>query len=326
MKRWAVILAGGNGTRLQSLTRKLFGPSGASPSEEGRPKQFCTLFGDDTLLGHTRARIASVVAPERTTYLVVKAHAPYYTLQLADIPADRILAQPVNCGTTAAVAYAVARIAAMHSHTDAGEMLVGFFPADHYFADEDAFARALDRAYRLADLHTNQILLLGAQPEHPEVEYGWIEPGSALSRMDMEPGRVSGAPVFRVNRFWEKPSLEVARGLLDRGCLWNTFIMIGRVRTFIDAMRESVPDVFRAFQPMLDGSMQYAGWSQSAEDFAGQVYSSLASGDFSKQVLSRLPERLAVLPLDNSGWSDLGTPERLIETLSRFGVAPLTAV
>ena len=54
--------------------------------------------------------------------------------------------------------------------------------------------------------------------------------------------------VFRVNRFWEKPTLEIARKLLDRGCLWNTFVMIGRGRTFLDALRQSVPEVFRAFE------------------------------------------------------------------------------
>jgi mannose-1-phosphate guanylyltransferase len=161
MRRWAVILAGGSGTRLQAFTRTLFGEGTLG---EGRPKQFCALFGENTLLGHTRARIASVVAPERTAYVVVKAHAPYYSQQLADVPGERILEQPVNRGTTAAVAYAVARIAAMHSQRDAMDAVVGVFPADHYFADQDALARTLDRAYRLADLYSNSILLLGAQP------------------------------------------------------------------------------------------------------------------------------------------------------------------
>ncbi len=74
-RRWAVILAGGSGTRLQSLTRRMFGEG---PSGEARPKQFCTLFGNHTLLGHTRARVASVVSLERTTFVVMKAHAPYF--------------------------------------------------------------------------------------------------------------------------------------------------------------------------------------------------------------------------------------------------------
>jgi mannose-1-phosphate guanylyltransferase len=303
MSRWAVILAGGSGTRLQSLTRRLFGEG---HSGEARPKQFCTLFGEDTLLGHTRARISSVVPAERTAYLVVKAHAQYYSEDLAGVPAERILAQPSNRGTTAAVAYGLARIAAINP-----EAVVGFFPADHYFGDEEAFSRTLDQAYQWVDLNRDSLLLLGAQPEHPEVEYGWIEPGAPI-------GRSEARSIFRVSRFWEKPSAEVARGLFDRGCVWNTFVMIGRVRSYLEALKQAVPGMFRAFEPFLSRS------PECQEDLAGQTYSGLASGDFSKQVLSALPERLAVLRLDNVGWSDLGTPERLLETWSRFGLKPLT--
>jgi mannose-1-phosphate guanylyltransferase len=286
--KWAVILAGGSGTRLQPLTSRMFG--------EGRPKQFCNLFGDRTLLGHTQARIARVIPPGQTMYVVVKAHAPYYRQELLGVPPSRVLVQPMDRGTTAAIAYSLARISALEN-----DAIVGFFPADHHFTDEAAFTSAVDQAYGLARLHADKLLLLGAKPEHAEVEYGWIEPGGDI------PG-ARGGSVSGVRRFWEKPSLDVARGLFDRGCLWNTFVMIGRVRTFLDAMKQSVPAVFRAFEAAGD---------------TDKVYSALVAGDFSKQVLAALPDRLAVLRLDDAGWSDLGTPERVFAAVG--GVAPLTA-
>ncbi len=296
-QRWAVVLAGGSGTRLQSLTRKCFG--------ENRPKQFCALFGGNTLLGHTRARISPFVSAQRTAYVVVEAHARYYNQQLSDAAPESIFVQPCDRGTTAAIAFSLARIAGIDP-----DAVVGFFPADHYFADEPAFTRHMNWAYQIAAL-CRAALLVGVRPEHPEVEYGWIEPGACIARGLSE-------SAFRVRRFWEKPALGVARKLIDRGCLWNTFIMVGRVSILRSMLEDAAPAAFRAFEPVRDGS---------GDDAASlnQAYENIQAGDFSKQVLSALPERLAVLRLDTAGWSDLGTPERLAATCERFGMQPLTA-
>lgn len=307
-KRWAVILAGGSGSRLQPLTRRLFGDG--IPGE-GCPKQFCTLFGGKTLLRHTQARISPVVPAERTAYSVVRAHHPYYRRQLAEVPSERIFAQPVNRGTTAGIAFALARIASI-----CPDAILGFFPADHYFADERIFVETLDHAYSLAARHNDAILLLGATPEHPEVEYGWIEPDGQRAS---ESRLATPHALSRVRRFWEKPSPEIARTLLDAGCLWNTFVMLGHVETFLAAMKQAVPAVFEAFEPLMKAAPEHA------DELAARAYSNLASGDFSQQVLSALPERLAVLRLENAGWSDLGTPERLIATWSRYGLGPSPA-
>jgi len=290
--RWAVVLAGGSGMRLQSLTLKFFG--------ENRPKQFCRLFGGKTLLGHTRARIAPLVTPQRTAYVVVEAHARYYNQQLSDVARERIFVQPCDRGTTAAIAFSLAKIAAIDP-----EAVVGFFPADHYFADEPAFTRHMNWAYEMAVV-CKAALLVGVRPEHPEVEYGWIEPGECIARGSSE-------CAFRVRRFWEKPALSVARELIDRGCLWNTFIMVGRVAVLRSMLEDAASEVFRAFEPVRNGA-----------GALNCIYEDIQTGDFSKQVLSTLPERLAVLRMDTSGWSDLGTPERLSAACERYGMEPLT--
>src|SRR5436190_9072696 len=99
--RWAVILAGGNGSRLQSLTRVLTG--------DDRPKQFCPLLGDKTLLAQTRARVALNVPINQTLCVVTRDHERYYRRELADMRLRQLIEQPGNRGTAAAIAYSAAR-------------------------------------------------------------------------------------------------------------------------------------------------------------------------------------------------------------------------
>jgi mannose-1-phosphate guanylyltransferase len=91
MSAAAIVLAGGDGTRLRALTRPLTG--------DDRPKQFCALLGEETLLAQTRRRAARLVAPERTLLSVTRTHEPYYRSALADVPRRNVVAQPRNRGT-----------------------------------------------------------------------------------------------------------------------------------------------------------------------------------------------------------------------------------
>ncbi len=205
---WAVVLAGGDGTRLRSLTQLISG--------EDRPKQFCHVYGGKTLLAQTRARWAGAIHPERTAFVLVKTHERFYTSELGDVEPHRLIVQPGNKGTTAAVICSLLRITSL-----AGDPVVAFFPTDHYYANESGFNVSVDRAIRAAQHHSDTLVVLGAEAEHAEVEYGWIEPGT---RFDFPFANA----LLRVRRFWEKPSHPTAQALFDRGCLWNTFVMAGR--------------------------------------------------------------------------------------------------
>jgi mannose-1-phosphate guanylyltransferase len=293
---WAVILAGGDGIRLQPLTRLVCG--------DNRPKQFCPIFGGESLLAETRNRIARVVSPERTLLVLTKDHERFYTAELRGIAAPRPVIQPENRGTAAAMLYSLLRIA------QTGEDgIVAFLPSDHYYSDDSPFLTSLEQALRIAHKDAHSIVLLGAVPQHPEVEYGWIEPGVELADY---PGHCS-----RVNRFWEKPSLEFAQTLLGLGCLWNTFVMVGRAKTFLQIIQALLPAMQRAFEPLT----RLTGGDCETET-ARRVYRTLIPADFSRQVLSKSAERLVVLRLDDTGWSDLGKPERVMATLHRTGIMP----
>jgi hypothetical protein len=167
---WAVILAGGDGTRLQKLTCKIAGDS--------RPKQFCRIFGNKSLLGHTRERLRPVFRETRTMLVLTKAHETFYNDELSDAPAANMVVQPANRGTGVAIAAAVLRIILQHDP----DAVVAFFPSDHYFADDAGFQATVRSALALAEQQPESLILVGAAPRWPEVEYGWIEPGRSRKR------------------------------------------------------------------------------------------------------------------------------------------------
>ena len=202
--------------------------------------------------------------------------------------------QPSNKGTTAAIIYSLRRIISL-----AGDPIVGFFPTDHHYSREMRFAAAVRLATKVVMSRPDTLVLLGASAEHPEVEYGWIEPSE---RFDHRFTR----SLLCVNRFWEKPAPHVAQALFARGCLWNTFVMIGRVSAFLEVLQAAVPGMVRTL-----AADRHLSASELVSANADQAYAALTPGDFSqKQVLSVSTERLAVLRLGNVGWSDLGTYQR----------------
>lgn len=294
MKRhhWAVILAGGDGVRLRALTRDIAG--------DDRPKQFCPLVGEDTLLTQTRRRAALVVPAHRTLVVVNRAHERFYTPLLADLRTPALVAQPENRGTAPAILYALLVLAGRQAGADT----VGFFPSDHYLSDDVAFMRQVEHAFDGCARRPDLVTLLGIAPDRAEPSYGWIEPG--------EPVVGAGSGLLEVRRFWEKPAAAEAECFREQGWLWNSFVMVGRVSTMLALLRLAVPDLYRSFAEITP-ALDMVGELPVLE----RLYCGLPSVDFSRQVLTVRPDRLAVLPVGGVHWNDLGDPERVLATRRR---------
>jgi len=293
--RWGVILAGGDGTRLQPLTQLACG--------DNRPKQFCPLLGGKTLLAQTRQRISRAIDPDRVLFALTKKHESFYEEELKHIPRNQQVVQPYNQGTLPAILWSLLRL----FHADK-RALVAFFPSDHYFAHEDAFISTIERTFDFVDGKRDSVILLGAAAERPETEYGWIEP-----EYTRESG--SGRDFAPVRRFWEKPPLEIAGELLRQGCLWNTFVMVGSAGAFLEMIRNTSPVLFESFNGALSNS-EFGLEEQKMQ----LVYDALDPVDFSRAVLALSTERLLVASCGDVGWSDLGEPRRFIAALTENGV------
>lgn len=295
--RFAVILAGGEGSRLQSLTRTITG--------DDRPKQFCPIIGDRSLLDATRERIRSRIAPENTYFSLTAKHERFFRAPLWNTRPSQLVVQPENKGTAPAILYSLMRLAAVDSNAT-----VAFFPSDHHFNDDDAFMDRVDAAFNTIEFDPRSIALLGIEADKPETSLGWIEPAPSL--FGGEPNSIS-----RVGRFWEKPSIGVSKRLMASGCLWNSFVMVGRVDSFLELFREHLPEMLRMF----NASKNMLGTSHETA-VVRAIYSWLNETNFSTEVLEKATERLLVMRVGDVGWSDLGEPQRVLGALSQLGVKP----
>ena len=293
-ERWAVILAGGDGTRLLSLTRAIAG--------DDRPKQFCPILGDETLLDQTRRRVSLAVPLDQTIFSLRESHQRFYQELLADVIASNLVVQPTNLGTTPAILYSLLRLAILNPRA-----AIAFFPSDHYFSDDRTFISHVDSAFAAVKARPKLMVLLGIEPDQPEIEYGWIEPSTSV--LDRR------GPIRQVQCFWEKPSARVARKFMDQGFLWNSFVMVGRVEAFLITIQRAVPRLYESFVAI--SSTLGTGEEREA---VRHLYARIGPSNFSDDVLSTRANDFCVLPVKNVGWSDWGDPNRVLSTLARIGL------
>jgi len=282
--RWGIVLAGGDGTRLQCLTRVIHG--------DDRPKQFCGLLSQQTLLSQTRDRAARSIPEDQTIYAVTEAHRPYFQEDLAGTQSYKLV-QPYNRGTAPAILLSLFHIAEEQPNA-----LVAVLPCDHYYSNEVSFTAAMESAFETAAEHRDSVVLLGARPSGPEVEFGWIVPGPAVSEN-----------LFQVRSFEEKPGLGTAEQLLMDGGLWNTFVMVGSVQTLLSICFQALPDL-----AVLERVRTVANDRRELR-VATFVYDRIPTIDFSREILSPNASRLLVSQLNGVEWHDLGQAERVLSVL-----------
>ncbi len=284
---WVVILAGGEGRRLRSLSANSRGPS--------TPKQYCSLDGGQSLLQLSLQRAMGLVPRARIVTVVTEAHRRWWELELFAMRRSSMLVQPSQRGTGLGILLALLFIA--KSDPDAAVLCL---PSDHYVEDEAVLAKSLRQAMTSEAFASSKVTLLGIFPNAPDSGFGYLSPYPD-----------SGIGMRPVRSFVEKPDRARAAQLIRAGSVWSTGIFSGRISQIVRLYARQHAGL------MLDLSTIVENWSNPRVPSAAlaSFYARQPAMDFSHDVLQKHPDRLQFLCVSPCGWNDVGTPARLAAAL-----------
>jgi mannose-1-phosphate guanylyltransferase len=299
-KPWVIILAGGSGERLRSVT-----------SADGRtvPKQFCRFGGRDSMIEITLARARRLTSASRILAVVRDDHRPWWESELADVWSDNVLVHTQNRGTAVALLHAMLCVI----DRDPSAVFV-VLSSDHAVDDEGILREVILEAVEEARRSSSHVILIGAPSETPDPSLGWIIPG-----------RPSSGRTRAVAEFVEKPSLAQAAECVRRGALRNTLILAGSARALLRMYAIELSGKVGAFEEREDA------FHVKIQALAS-MYPHLPAMDIGRDILQRSARWLRVLPLPECGWTDIGTIDRLqawwrrhpaaLEEVKQTGVLP----
>jgi len=281
-----VILAGGEGRRLSALT--------VSGDGSSIPKQYCSLNGGASLVQLALRRALAVTTCDHIVCIVNHAHRRWWEPQFRGLR-HTVVVQPADRGTGLGVLLPLLVIAKIDA--DSGVLLL---PSDHYVEHEDVLAESLRQATAPEVYDSGKITLLGVSPYAPDTGFGYVLP-SADSGVGMRP----------VRRFVQKPIEAAAADLMREGALWGSGIFSARVACLIELLSRAAPGMM-----LLKSIVEY--WRDTRQPSAelSALYARHPRVDFARDVLQNHPQSLQLLALPRCGWSAVGTPARLAQTLS----------
>ena len=283
---WAVVPAGGSGTRLWPLSRA------------ARPKFLLPLLGERSLLQQTIDRLAPTVPPERTLVVCGPAHAAPVARQLPGLPENNVLVEPSPRGSGPAIALATALIARRDPAA-----IVGSFAADHEVSDLPRFDAALRTAVAAAE--DGWLATIGLTPTRPETGFGYIE------RSDDVVAKTPEGSAYRAARFVEKPDAVTAAEYVASGrFLWNASMFVWQAQALLAEVSRLQPDLHAGVSRIAE-----VWGSPEQERVAADIWSGLAESTIDQGVLEQA-RRIAVVPA-RFGWSDVGDWNNLGELIAR---------
>jgi mannose-1-phosphate guanylyltransferase len=283
-KYFAVIMAGGGGTRLWPLSRRK------------KPKQMLALIEARTLFQIAVQRLEGLFPPERILVVTTSDQAQGLRALAPEIPDENYLLEPAPRGTASAIG--LAAVALQKRQEDA---VMAVLTADHFIGNEGRFLETLQAAEDIA--REGFLVTLGIEPTTPSSAYGYIQQGEAL-------GTFGGEKAFRAVRFKEKPSKEQADEMLaEGGHTWNSGMFIWQVDAILAEFKRQMPDLKAALDKI------GAAWDgDDREHVLAELWTALKSETIDYGIMEKA-ENVAVIPAAGLEWNDVGSWNALFEVM-----------
>ncbi len=271
---YAVIMAGGGGTRLWPLSRRQY------------PKQALSLTGERTLFQMTVDRLLPLLPLERIYVVTAEDQVEALALQYPQLPRENFIVEPLGRGTASCIG-----LAALHLRDLDPEGVMAVLTADHHIEDVDGFCRSLEIANEVAT--QGYLVTLGITPTSPVTGYGYICLGARLSQ-------TQGFDCYQVEAFTEKPSPEKAREFLDAGhYVWNSGMFVWRTDRILQEIGR--------WMPALDAVLQELTIARERGVYRARLHElwrSLEKETIDYGIMERA-DRVVAIPVE-IGWSDIG--------------------
>jgi mannose-1-phosphate guanylyltransferase len=283
---YAVIMAGGAGTRLWPLSR------------QSRPKPLLPLVDESrSVFQISVERLYPLFPPERILIVTGQEIMPSFKSQVPDLPAENFIVEPVGRNTAPAVG-----LGAIHVRQRDPDAVMAVLTADHYIADVEAFRRVLGAASRVAA--GGEIVTLGITPTFPSTGFGYIEKGPLKETVD-------GISIYQLRRFVEKPDETTAEKFLASGDYsWNSGMFIWPVRRVMAEFERHAPDLSARLE-RLAAAIDRPDYST----LLAEIWSGMRSISVDYALMEHIHEQINVIPVE-MGWSDIGNFKTLYDILS----------
>jgi mannose-1-phosphate guanylyltransferase len=283
---YAVIMAGGGGTRLWPLSRT------------DRPKQMLNLVGDRTLFQIAVDRLRPMFPPERILVVTAASQAAHLQAQSPELPKENFILEPEPRGTASAIGLTAVVLQKLDP-----QAIMAVVTADHFIENEKKFLHMLKAAREVAE--TNYLVTLGIQPTYPSTAFGYIQQGSYLDTFE-------GVDVFSASRFVEKPDADAAQEyLMGEEHSWNSGMFIWQVEAVMQEFERQMPTLFKVLTKIA------ASWGTPEQD---KVLQKVWPGLYKETIDYGIMENarnVAVIPARGLGWNDVGSWNAMFNILPR---------